>query len=58
MTPVVTFCQNSCIFCWRNLEGTKKTMDNGVSKKHFKRHKKQWINSEKFLNNIAKALSP
>lgn len=24
MTPDVNFCQNSCIFCWRNLEGTEK----------------------------------
>jgi tRNA wybutosine-synthesizing protein 1 len=24
MTPDVNFCQNSCVFCWRNLEGTEK----------------------------------
>ncbi len=27
MTPDVNFCQNSCVFCWRNLEGTERTMD-------------------------------
>jgi tRNA wybutosine-synthesizing protein 1 len=24
MTPDVNYCQNSCVFCWRNLEGTEK----------------------------------
>ena len=28
MTPAVNFCQNSCIFCWRNLEGTEKDNKN------------------------------
>lgn len=30
MTPDVNFCQNSCVFCWRNLEGTERTMDETI----------------------------
>jgi tRNA wybutosine-synthesizing protein 1 len=28
MTPDVNFCQNSCVFCWRNLENTEKNNKN------------------------------
>jgi len=27
MTPDTNFCQNKCIFCWRNLEGTEGSMN-------------------------------
>ena len=31
MTPDTNFCQNKCIFCWRNLEGTEGSMkDNDI----------------------------
>jgi len=30
MTPDVNFCQNSCIFCWRNLEATEKNNKNMI----------------------------
>jgi tRNA wybutosine-synthesizing protein 1 len=30
MTPDVNFCQNSCVFCWRNLEGTEKDNKNMI----------------------------
>ncbi|MFA5797432.1 MAG: 4-demethylwyosine synthase TYW1 [Candidatus Woesearchaeota archaeon] len=28
MTPDVQYCQNACIFCWRNLEGSEKNQKN------------------------------
>jgi len=30
MTPDVNFCQNSCVFCWRNLENTEKNNKNMI----------------------------